>query len=152
MSGIEGTDMAGLLFRKPLEIPHREDALDMPVRAIAAVTRDSSFMFVAFSQVDDLWYINLIGGYVRLLGRSNTVVPDSTDTLEIAGGSLVTPLRVCLQFDTTTEAVAFVVLTDEPSDSGTYWYRPLHEVYVPEGENPVYVRDRRTDWLLGSPI
>ena len=136
------------------------------VHANAVTSNPSSFEFLGFfsrgTGATMHWHLKLRGGYVKYLGRAAVKIEDTIDGSapayadtthpEISGGTADEPIRVCLQFSTVDNTVNVVSQAIEPIDSGTYWFKVLHEAYLDAAGSPVYVRSRLTDWTLGSPI
>jgi hypothetical protein len=135
MGTIEGTDMAGLLFRKPIEIPHREDALDIPRTIVVPTLRmfdiDDSFTDAVLTlytrTVNTKYGVSLRGAAQTvacgsgwtLVGNNyqKTLTADTLVYLEYARETAAVTLKSLANPGVTPET-AFV----SPDD---YAYRPL---------------------------
>ena len=122
----------------------------------------SSFGFRGFEESGvGIVKVKLYGGSVRFSSLFQATMPDTVPAsddppvvcthVQITG-TLADPTWVCIQVNRLDNACSFVALAAEPVDSGTYWYRPLHTAYISDAGKGVYVRDRRFDWCMGSPI
>lgn len=124
-------------------------------RSQVVATVKSSFGFCGFYTLDGCQYMRLYGGTVRYQGRESLTIADTIDdplTHVQITGSLVSPTWVCIKMDTDTHLVSLCESATEPVDSGSVWYRPLHTAYLTDEGTPVYLMDKRPDWVMGSPI
>lgn len=144
-SAILGADLSAIHLRRPRFI----QMLDADSSSGSSYIHPaSSFDIKAFLVDDDPAKVKIRGGYVRYMGHHNTPVDDTDVTIT---GTLSDPTFVALQYDTQTGEITVVTLATEPDDSGTNWFRVIWEMYLLSGAAKVK-RDRRTDWLMGSPI
>jgi len=92
------------------------------------------------------------GGRIRWSGRGSFDLTDGTE-VTVTGGTADSPQYILLQMskDAGPSDATIVCTSTDLDDDGTYLYRTLHEVYL-DGTKVRYVKDRRGDWNLGSPI
>ena len=161
-------DAADNLYPRPRNwglyqfLPPERDRDDDDIEALA-VSYASSFGFAGFTTVSPgVSYMELYGGGVRYNGRFTVSMEDThpaSEDPELAEtgiqitGTLAAPTYICLQMNKSdANDCSFVGLASDPEDNGTHWYRVLHTAYLDDSGSPVYLKDRRHDWNLGSPI
>lgn len=118
----------------------------------------SSGSFAYLSAKDD--YLLFYGGTVTWSGRTPFVFEDGAyDTgysgayVQVSGGTEAAPVSIQIRM-TASEGPASCVLISgvEQFDNGTYFFKTLGTAYLNDDGDAVFVRDRRNDWHIGSPI
>lgn len=121
----------------------------------------SSFGFAGFYEYEaGKWSMKLYGGYVNYSRHLHDEVPDTPDEKPGVSpfsppqitGTVSAPCVIYLEMNKSDNSLKYVSMPTEQADSDSYWYYALHTAYLDNAGLPVYVKDRRSDWRMGSPI
>ena len=107
---------------------------------------NSSFAFKSSTDTT----IKIYGGIIAWSGRSLIIVPDDAESGTIGGPGYVS-LKVPSD-EASWGTYELVFTSTYPVDAGGFFYKALHQVDLDEDGNAKWVKSRRDDWVLRSPI
>jgi hypothetical protein len=114
--------------------------------------------FAYLSTRDD--YMMFYGGTVAWSGRPSFVFEDGMyDSVytgayvQIAGGTESNPSAVQIRMTAADGPASCILISGaEQFDNGTYFFKTIATAYLNDDGDAVFLRDRRNDWVIGSPI